>query len=228
VRFKTCIEIGIIAGLCACAGEPTGPYWDNAAWMRDFQQSFHLSYPTPMIVNAGIKKYTATVDISYSDGKFKSVSIVKSTGLDDMDKYIVAQIRNTRMPIAAGPQRLDPHSFQINVVMDPGIKDFEVAMKQYISKQTIAALHGDWAGDYGYVIAQFDYVDGKISNATIIYNDTFKKLGQDVVAKILQVHPPEAIPAIAGQEFRFIVGFCFMNQVSDCPVLEKQAYKALH
>jgi hypothetical protein len=153
------------------------------------------------------------------------VRIINSTGSYILDNTIRSEILKSTFPSAYGTEELEPHDFQFSVTLEPPVANFAMALRQDIVRQTTPGLRKDWGGDHGYVLIEFYYQDGAISDAKVTYNsDGEQKLAEDVVSRIMHLKVPPPIPLIAGKKIIFIEGFCFMMNNTACNQLEKIGY----
>lgn len=214
--------IGCVVFYVGCASTPPKPYWENPVWVAALNTSIQstIEYPLKEAQN-GWPILHATVQFTYESRQLKDLRVIKSTGSDRLDYYLVNQLRNlTDTPWSYGSYSSVPHTFQVAIDLKPTARDFYNILRTLIERHARFPQSAWFNKEQGWVIIKFDYRDGTVLRATVVKSNDLHAFGNAALHEFskLKLPPPPPSLNLAGKTLQFVIPICYVFSGNTCAV----------
>ncbi len=213
--------LAALALLTACASSPPVPYWDNPHWIDRLGKTVQadIQYPYESTVRKPLASGTALVRFTYHQGRLGEVRIIQSTGSPLLDAAIADQIPTMQLPRARGPGADTPHRFQLQLFIGPINHGFLESIHRVIQEHVSYPRTALARGNYGVVVARFEYRNGQVINPEIVKSSGSGVLDQAVIDELSTIKLPAPPPVLRDALLKFQFGICFSLANVPCPLI---------
>ncbi len=218
--------------LSACSSAPTAhgynpdkdPYWEDPKWqaalLNTVQSVVHAPADTPDLSAPG---YHVTVQFSFHDGDIEGPQIVESTGHPDLDQLVLQQVVTAVVPKPTGFDAAEPHPFALELDVPTPLESFESGVFAAIDAWKVYPKDSIMHGSTGNTTVDFDYMDGKVRNVSVIRTSKDRDMDGASVSAVARAVMPSTPPAYAGKTLHMEVIVCYSliqsqtEVVNPCP-----------
>lgn len=167
-----------------------------------------------------------TVGFTITSGAVHDPKIVSSTGDATLDSLVLRQLATVKVPKIYGTHTDEPHYFELELSVLTPVEWFRYDVYTAIDYWKVYPKEAIFEGATGNTVVDFDYLDGKATNITMITSSKSKELDKASIGTITEATMPAALTSDAGKSMHMEVLFCYslINSQTDiknpCPTGE--------
>ena len=195
------------------------PYWQDPFWQVNLYHAIQAAVHRPDDMGDGSTTDTrATVGFTVANGDTQDLTIVSSTGDAGLDQLVLQQVGSAKVPPPFGGNITEPHHFELGLdvlTLTEWLKyNIYYAIDQYKVYPKSAIMNAA----SGSTTVDFDYLDGKAENITLVKASNGVGLNQASLQAVEKAQFPTPIPAYLGRTLHMEAIFCYsLNGSPKCP-----------
>jgi outer membrane biosynthesis protein TonB len=195
------------------------PYWQSPWWQRSLFDTVQSVVHRPDDTGDGSTPDThVTVGFTFANGDTQDLEIVSSTGDAGLDQLVLQQVGSAKIPEPYGTDIDQAHHFELELDVLTLSEWFQNNIYYAIDERRTYPKSAIINGAIGSTTIDFDYLDGKAQNITIVKHTNGVDLDRFSLDAVERAQFPAPLPAYVGKTLHMEVIVCYsLNGSQNCP-----------
>ncbi len=224
--------LAMMGSLVACSSAPTDnpafrlfnapidPYWEDQRWAKALLDATEAVAHDPVALSdtTTVGPHVA-VKFTFADGMIRDPAIIAGTGDPSLDELLLKQVVTAQVPKPGGVHANEPHGFLLELDMLTPYESFEDSVFTSIDAAKVYPKEALLSEAIGSTKLDFDYLDGKAADITIVTSSKDRELDKSSLAAVMNALMPPSPPAYAGKTLHMEVTICYnLNNSKNCQI----------